>query len=53
MHKYPSKTKSKIAPPKYSAKTFSKAVTSVSKLMYKQIENHDSKMLYFSVIKPF
>ena len=45
-HKHLSRASFIIAAPQYPVKTFSKALTSVFKLMYKQIETYNSKNNY-------
>ena len=43
LHKHSSKARYIIAAPQCSVKSLSEAVTSVLKLMYKRLENYDSK----------
>ena len=53
LHKHLCKARFIIAAPQCSVKPLSKAVTSVLKLMYKQIETYNSKIHYFSGVKSF
>ena len=53
MHKNPIKFRFIIAAPKCSIKPLSKAVTSVFKLFYNQIEHYNLKSYFYSSIKTF
>ena len=53
LHKHPSKGRFIITAPQCSVKPLSKAIISVLKLMYKQIETCNSKMLPISEVKSF
>ena len=53
LYRHPSKARFIIAAPQCSVKLLSNAVTSALKLMYKQIGTYNSKIHYFSRIKPF
>ena len=52
-HKNPSKARFIIASPKCSIKPLSRALTSIFKLFYKQIEAYNLKCQYFSGVKSF
>ena len=52
-HKVPSKAQFIVAASLCSRKPLAKALTSIFKLFYKQIENYNKKVHFFSGIKPF
>ena len=53
LHKNPTKFRFIIAAPKCSVKPLSKAVTSVFRLFYNQIENYNMKCCFYSSVKTF
>ena len=53
MHKTPSKSRFIVAAPKCSIKPLSKAITSVFKLFYKQIEAYNKKSRFFTGVNTF
>ena len=53
LHKNPLKFRFIIAAPSCSVKALSKAVTSVFRLFYNQIENYNMKCCYYSSVKTF
>ena len=53
LHKKPLKFRFIIAAPKCSVKPLSKAITSVFQQFYKQVDNYNSKLRYYSSTKSF
>ena len=53
LHKKPLKFRFIIAAPRCSVKPLSKAITSVFQQFYKQVENYNSKLRYYSSTKSF